>query len=288
MHLWAETMLELQNESLRLEILDPVADRVRLGNRFCWGGYVWQIHDSLHGSLLSGPEYPAEPADVFNGQGIPEILRHSVLLSGEPLTIEKGRGGLIIGVGQVNDRMAITKPCAWEIACSDRSVSFAAADAALGWGYELSRQLRLEGRSLTSGTTIRNTGTRTLPVHWFAHPFLPLNDGTLVCQLHFPATMTENPGFTLEDGFIRFRKPFRTFEENEFVLLGIEPGTPFDVTLSHPTLDAIRIHGDFTLARLPVWANGNTFSIEPSIHRSLEPGEFTAWSLTYEFRREIP
>ncbi|RKX35045.1 MAG: hypothetical protein DRP71_05125 [Verrucomicrobia bacterium] len=281
-------MLELKNDSLRLEILDPVNDRVRLGTRYCWGGYVWQIHDSLHGPLLSGPEYPSEPEDVFNGQGIPEVLRHSVLLSGELLTIEKGKGGLIVGVGQVDKGMEVTRPCTWKFKQSASSITFATGDAAHGWGYDLTRRLELDGRRLVSRTSIRNTGRRTLPIHWFAHPFFPLTDGTLVCQLHFPATMPENPGYTLEDGFIRFRKPFRTFEENEFVMLEIEPDRLFDTTLSHPALEAIRITGDFAPARLPIWANGNTFSIEPYVQRSLEPGEETDWSLTYEFRREIP
>ena len=281
-------MLELKNDSLRLEILDPVADRARLGTRYCWGGYVWQIHDSLHGPLLSGPEYPAEPEDVFNGQGIPEVLRYAVLLSGEPLTIESGKGGLVMGVGQVGDGMEITRPCVWKIRKTGPSITFATGDAAHGWGYDLTRCLELDGRRLVSRTTVKNSGRRTLPVHWFAHPFFPLTDGTLVCQLHFPATMPENPGYMLEDGFIRFKKAIRSIEEDEFVMLEIQPDTPFDATLSHPTLDGIRITGDFTLARLPIWANGNTFSIEPYIHRSQEPGEETEWSLTYEFRREIP
>lgn len=281
-------MLELKNDTLRVEILDPAADRARLGTRFCWGGYVWQIHDSLHGPVLAGPEYPAEPETVFNGQGIPEVLRYAVLLSGEPLTIEKGKGGLIMGVGRVDADLSITHPCDWTIETSDASITFRTRDAALGWGYELVRSLCLEGRRLTSQTTIRNTGKRTLPVHWFVHSFFPLTDGTLVCQLHFPARMPENPGFTLTDGCIQFVKPFRTFEDDAFVMLEIDPDTPFDATLSHPSLDGIRINGDFTLARLPVWANGNTFSIEPYIHRSLEPGEQTDWTLNYEFKREIP
>jgi hypothetical protein len=281
-------MLELKNKSLRLEILDPVADRARLGTRFCWGGYVWQVHDSLHGPVLAGPEFPAEPKDVFNGQGIPEVLRYAVLLSGEPLTIEKGNGGLIMGVGRVDADLLLAKPCAWAIETAESSINFQTRDTALGWGYALSRSLRLDGRRLTSQTTVRNTGERSLPVHWFAHPFFPLTGGSLVCQLHFPARIPENPGFTLEDGCIRFIRPFHTMKDDAFVMLEIDPGTPFDATLSHPRLDGIRIRGDFELARLPVWANGNTFSIEPYIHRNLEPGEETDWALTYEFRREIP
>jgi len=281
-------MLELQNHSLRLEILDPVEDRARLGTRYCWGGYIWQIHDSLHGALLSGPEYPAEPEDVFNGQGIPEVLRSNVLLSGVPLTIDPGEGGLIIGIGRVDGEREITRPCRWSIEQSKPSIAFGTTDESRGWGYELTRHLELKGRRLVSRTTINNTGSRTLPVHWFAHPFFPLTDGTLVCQLHFPATLPENPGYTLEDGFIRFRKPFLTFEENVFAMLEIEPDRAFDATVSHPALEAIRITGDFSPSDVPIWANGNTFSIEPYIFRSLEPGEETDWSLTYEFRREIP
>jgi hypothetical protein len=225
---------------------------------------------------------------VFNGQGIPEVLRYAVLLSGEPLTIETGRGGLILGVGRVDADLSIVEPCGWAIETSESSITFRTRDAALGWSYELTRTLRLEGRRLTSKTIVRNAGERILPLHWFAHPFFPLTDGTLVCQLRFPARLPENPGFTLEDGCIRFVRPFLTMKDDAFALMEIDPGTPFDATLSHPCLDGIRIRGDFDLARLPIWANGNTFSIEPYIHRSLRTGEETDWSLTYEFEREIP
>ena len=77
-------MLHLANAELTVDLLDPVAEHAHLGPRFCWGGYIWQIHDQHVGDLLTGPEWPKPDPVPRNGQGLPESFRHSTM-TGQPL-----------------------------------------------------------------------------------------------------------------------------------------------------------------------------------------------------------
>jgi outer membrane immunogenic protein len=95
-------MLTLTVNSLAVELLNPAdtGDRARLGTRYCWGGYIWQVHDQQAGPLLTGPEWPHPTPTPFNGQGLPESFRHTEFGTERPLMLENGRG-FILGVGEV-------------------------------------------------------------------------------------------------------------------------------------------------------------------------------------------
>ena len=56
------TSYYLGNDDLTVSILDPIADRERMGTRYCTGGYIFQAADRIHRYLMSGPTYP----DSFN------------------------------------------------------------------------------------------------------------------------------------------------------------------------------------------------------------------------------
>src|SRR6476661_8464504 len=108
-------MFELSNRALRVEVLDPVADSARLGPRYAWGGYVWQVHDRVAGPLLSGPEWPDTAPSAFNGQGLPESFRHRTL-EGKPLTW-RGEAGVALGAGELRadafGNATVITPCEW-------------------------------------------------------------------------------------------------------------------------------------------------------------------------------
>ena len=118
-------MLSLSLNSLSVDLLNPAdaRDRGRMGTRYCWGGYIWQVYDQQAGPLLTGPEWPDPSPTPFNGQGLPESFRHTELGTDRALMLEDGRG-FIIGIGEVapNDagESAVTKPCQWSVTRSAR------------------------------------------------------------------------------------------------------------------------------------------------------------------------
>lgn len=110
-------MLSLANRTLRVELLDPADDAARRGPRYCRGGYIWQVHDATRGPLVSGPEFPHPAPTPFNGQGLPESLRHRTR-DGRPLTW-RGSEGLGIGIGRLaagnGNEVRLEEPCAWTV-----------------------------------------------------------------------------------------------------------------------------------------------------------------------------
>ncbi len=283
-------MLTLSLNSLSVDLLNPAdaRDRARMGTRYCWGGYIWQVNDEHAGPLLSGPEYPAELSPTpFNGQGAPESFRHAEFGSDKPLILENGRG-FIIGIGEVapgnGDDLVVTKPCSWSVTRSAAAIDFYTVQAGGKYGCRLSRRIALEGRSLTSFTKIVNTGTVPLPVHWFAHPFFALTDGLISCGLPRSWDMAENPGFGFDgERRLGMLRRFKDKLDGHFQQLVVGPKTPLRAAVSHPRLSKVFFSTDFTPDQCPVWGNSNTWSIEPYITAELALGATRSWTLTYEF-----
>jgi hypothetical protein len=286
-------MIELRNETLSIDILDPVKDRHLLGTRYCWGGYIWQVSDNQKGPLLSGPDYPSPKPLAFNGQGLPEVLRHSVLFSGKPLTWEKDEG-LIMGVGRVQrvgkddpktpepEGLTITEPAPWIIEQWENEIIFSTQGSFEKWVYQLERRISLNGRVITSETTLKNKGQETLPLHWFAHPFFAYTDGFATCKFHSPISMKDNVGFHLSSGLFSTKKRF-IGEDNHFEMMELPEETNLDVTISHPLIQDIRFSTNFALSMLPIWAGEATISIEPYMVTEISPGKEKKWKLTYQF-----
>ena len=282
-------MLTLENPSLAVDLLDPAdpADRARLGTRYCWGGYVWQVRSAAAGPLLAGPEWPEPRPLPFNGQGLPESFRHAELGTGRPLLLEDRRG-FIIGIGEVApddaNELAVTAPCRWTVTRSAGTVEFCTGQSGGGYACQLTRRLTLAGRTLTSATTLANTGARTLPLHWFAHPFFALADRQLTCGLPVGWGLADNPGFALDAAHrLTFKRRFQHQHDGHFEHLQIAPGTLLRAAVSHPRLSAIVFTTDFTPDLCPVWGNSNTWSIEPYLTSELAPGAQRAWQLQYDF-----
>jgi len=282
-------MLALANGVLRVELLDPAdpRDRAHLGLRYCWGGYIWQVNDVAAGPLVAGPEWPEKNPSPFNGQGLPESFRHAEFGTGRPLIIENAQG-FIIGIGDVARNMAgaldITTPCPWSVTASQNSIEFCTEQAGHDFACQLTRRIALTGRTLTSSTRLANLGDRPLPLHWFAHPFFTLHDRLITCGLPATWDMAANPGYEFDDQHrLSFKRRFRDRDDGHFEQLIVGRDTPLRAELSHPHLTGLVFSTDFTPDSCPVWANSNTWSIEPYLATDLAPGTDRAWSLTYEF-----
>lgn len=277
-------MREIAHGDLRAEILDPVADRARLGARYAWGGFIWQVHHRLAGPLLTGPEWPGASPIPFNGQGLPESFRHKTR-DGRPL-MWRGERGLALGAGElatVGGQLQVVAPCEWtltEFACGIR---FRTRQDALGWSYQLERTIECVGHELRSSTRLTNLGSSLLQLEWFAHPFFALTEGLIEMQLPPATRLPENPGFSLVDGRLRQKRRFVGKDDGHFDVLTLPAGEPLRCRLSHPRLAGIEFATSFVPTECVIWGNGNTFSIEPYLALSIEPGATENWHLTYDF-----
>lgn len=281
-------MLHLANDELTIDLLDPAADQARLGPRFCWGGFIWQVHDAKLGPLLTGPEWPAVEPQPRNAQGLPESFRHSTT-AGEPLLWD-GPVGLAPGAGvlgrDAKGAVVVTQPCLWRREAGATRAVFRTEQHIGSWSYALERTVELIDRRVISRSRLLNRAATPLKLEWFAHPFFALQaDGKLRARLSAGATLPTNPGFELTGGGLAFRRAFRGADDGHLVHLTLPDGRTFEATLAHPKLDAVTFRTDFPPFKCVLWANGNTLSFEPFLALDLAPGESREWGLTYDFAR---
>ena len=279
-------MLTLANAELTVDLLDPAADHARLGPRFCWGGYIWQVHDRHLGPLLTGPEWPEINPLPHNGQGLPESFRHSTT-TGEPLLWD-GATGLAPGAGALGrdptGTISVTTPCAWRIDLHATCAVFRSEQSVGRWSYALERTVELHGRQLVSRSRLTNRGAAPLTLEWFAHPFFALqSDGLLRVTLPEGTRLPENPGYLLTGRELTLRRAFSGVHGGHLEHLGLPADRFFAAGLSHPRLDGVRFATDFAPLKCVLWANGNTLSLEPFLALHLGPGESSKWTLTYDF-----
>jgi hypothetical protein len=279
-------MLHLANTDLQVDLLDPGVDRAQLGPRFCWGGYIWQVHDRSVGLLLSGPEWPRANPQPHNGQGLPESFRHSTT-SGEPL-LWNGAIGLAPGGGALardnQGDIIVTEPCSWKVDVEPERAVFRTAQKVADWSYALERAIELEGRQVRSRSRLTNHGTAPLVLQYFAHPFFALDlNGLVKVTVPTGTQLAENPGYLLSGRDLTLRRSFVGTNNGHLDHLLLPAETPLVATLSHPKLTELRFTTDFVSFKCVVWANANTLSLEPFLALDLAPGESCEWTLTYDF-----
>ena len=280
-------MIELANADLRLELLDPEADRDRLGPRFCGGGFIWQVRNHHGNPLLSGPEWPNPAPSAFNGQGLPESFRHRTL-DGRPLTW-RGDVGVALGAGELRvtpeGNVQLVTPCRWEITRAPDAIAFTTNHDAAGFHYSVVRRIELDGCTIRSRTWLTNLSSTTpLELEWFAHPFFPLVDGVARAEITPDAILPDNPGFALRNGLLTQHRRFTSPSDGHMDRgLRLPPDRPFQATLAHSSLTQLTFETSFVPSACVIWGNDRTFSFEPYLALNLAPGAIQEWSLTYRF-----
>ncbi|MSU23831.1 MAG: hypothetical protein EXS32_08415 [Opitutus sp.] len=290
-------MLHLANRELALDLLDPAdaADRARQGWRYCWGGYIWQVHDAKLGPLVSGPSYPSPTPITYDGQGLPESFRHTRRNNNTRLTWNNDIG-LAIGAGvialnpnknvPIPESVTLTEPCQWTVTPSTDHIVFQTRQAAAGFSYELSRKIELRDRTITSFTQLTNVGDAPLALEWFAHPFWALTGGRARAVLPAGTTIPDNPGFAVAaDGALTFQRPFTAPRDNQFALLALPRDRELNVTVDHPKLSRVTFAASFVPVECPIWANSHTVSVEPYLALNLAPGETRHWHVRHGFEK---
>ena len=284
-------MLSLANDSLRVDLLDPIADLARLGPRFCCGGFIWQVHDPIAGPLLSGPEGAELNPEPFNGHGLPESFRDRSRIGEKWLW--QGSEGLAPGVGKlgrINGAVAIVEACFWHIDAQPTRVEFRTRHQAAGYACEVTRMVELDGRVLRSQSRILNLSEQPMRFEWFAHPFFALGENaSLHAELPPNASLPVDSGFELDDRLLTPSRKYIGKDDGAFALLEGVTDTKLEITIDHPRLSGgIQFSTDFAMSECPIWMNGFTFSIEPYQVLDLAPGAHRDWQLTYAFGDASP
>lgn len=289
-------MLTLANDQLVVSVLDPVADRSRLGSRYCTGGYVYGVADRRLGVITSGPGYPSEEfPPVFDGQGLPEAFPSQLWVGKDPNASRRdlptpGTTMLVVGVGLVTApapeklrEMPVDEFCEWKISQSGSTLRMETTQAYAGWQFELSRKLRLLNRTLVSETRLVNTGHDEVPFSWFPHPFFPNPNGEC-CKFNRKLTISENPGYELlPSGFVGIKTDHPWDRRGHVLILEHEGNAPLVTLQRHPTLGLLAATCSYVPDFFVIWGNCNTFSFEPYLTETVAPGAEATWSITYDF-----
>jgi len=282
-------MYTLRNDGLEIAILDPVADRERLGTRYCTGGYIFSITDAKLGDLMSGPTYP-DSFNIFDGQGIPDSFNLSPLLAGpaprhphQPLPeTPRDALALVLGIGVCDlDSSTVVEWCDWTVDASESTIKFSTHHAFRGYRVDLVRTVSLLGRTVRSWTQVRNGG-RPIAIRWFPHPFYPHPETDELVKFNILVSFPDNPGYLMApSGFIS-RKGW-PWQMGPYQALDHAATTNLVVMQKHPKLGLVGATCSYVPGFFPIWGNANTFSWEPFHERGLAPGQEAAWWIDYEF-----
>lgn len=268
-------MYTLNNDVLEVSVLDPVADRGRMGPRYCTGGYIFQI-SAEQGPLLSGPTYP-ESFNWFDGQGIPDSFAHGALRSAETPSSQ----ALVPGIGLCDtSARTVLEYCDWTVHAEAQQIRFRTTHDWENYSFGLERTVSLSGRVVRSHTRIENRGARHVPVSWFPHPFYPLPAGEALCSLPAPVEVAPDSTYSVgSDGYLRCRD----LSALQAVSVRCNESGPLTVLQRHPVLGLVAARYSFSATHIVVWGNTNTFSFEPYLDQTVGRGTSLEWLAEYHF-----
>jgi hypothetical protein len=286
-------MFHLEQSGIRIAILDPIADRARLGSRYCVGGYVWQATDSVKGDIFSGPKFPDPNPSPFDGQGCPEVFE--IALGQQNALV--GEEVYVIGVGRVlresavkpfhvRNNFTVVEFTPWEVNLTAASCVMKSRQTFQNWDLQLTRSISLESRTLVSTTSVQNFGSTDLPLRWFAHPFFPhagFASTRFSVECDLIRYLPDIGGFRFNASGYLERIPEYAWKSGGFQLLNLPFGFPMTFQQKHPWLGEIEVDCRFPVAWLPVWSNDRTISLEPYHHTLLKSSAQTEWSIRYAF-----
>jgi hypothetical protein len=285
-------MLYLKNNTLTVEVLDPIKDQHLLGSRYCTGGYIWQVIHKEFGALLSGPFYPQPVPPTFDGQGFPEVFE-----SAAPDADHKDVGAsvLVPGVGIVKKSSPIVpfhsrnnpdviRFCSWETSISPNSIVMKTMQTLDNFQCLIKREITLIDLEIISRTSFICSGTPSFNLSWFAHPFFPLNADFRCCRFSIPAGHLSNDAFFLDEnsGILKIQPSF-DYSKSSFTLLDIPSGNIITIDQFHPSIAKVTVTANFPVSKMPVWTNKNTFSFEPYFQTCLKENLESTWMMRYHF-----
>jgi hypothetical protein len=269
-------MFSIRNNSLEVSILDPVEDHALLGTRYCTGGYIFQVTDSVQGALLSGPTYP-DSFNTYDGQGIPDAFNRA------PLTTAGEQDVLIPGIGLCDlEKDKVSEKCTWSVTQEDFLIRFSTHHIFGEHNLTVERKVSLSGRTIRSATTVSNSGNTSIPIRWFPHPFFPQPETVELCRFNAPVFLPDNEGYGFaRSGFICRRG--KTWNRDYYQAVNHEAHSNLYVLQRHPKLGLVAGACSYIPTFLPIWGNERTFSWEPYMECTIAVGQEKHWHIDYIF-----
>ena len=271
-------MFSIKNDSLEVQILDPVTDKDRLGIRYCTGGYIFQVVDQNVGNLMSGPTFP-DQFNWFDGQGIPDAFNLGPL---QNPSLDQHHA-LILGIGICHlPSKTIAEPCDWTIQREATSVTFSTHHQYDLFEIKLQRTLTLHERTIRSATRVENLGGNLLPMRWFPHPFYPHPTGHQLFRVNASIDPIAHPAYELGPGEYLYRKAW-PWQQGHFLPLNHHANANLAIVQSHPKLGLIGAMSSYIPNFFAVWGNQHTISWEPYLERTVGPAQAFSWWMDYMF-----
>ena len=270
------------------------------GTRFDWSGAIASLR--WNGHEYFGPWF--ERHDPLLHDGITGPVEEFQAGDSSVGYAEAASGGtfLRIGVGHVRkpDEPAYRRFGTYEIVDAGAWAIERAADSLTfvhtlgdgnGYAYVYRKTLRLTGDTLVLEHALRNTGRKRIETSVYNHNFFTI-DGKPTApaiSVGFPFAPTPTrrlePLASLNGSTLGFSRELASGETVFTELQGFgKTAADYDFTLAHAeTRAAVRIRADRPLTRLIFWSAARTVCPEPYVDASVDPGETSTWTITYDF-----
>lgn len=266
------------------------------GTRFDWAGSIASL-------TWNGHSYFGKWFDVYNPKTHDATMGPVEEFSSVGYDEAKvGEPFVRIGVGAVRKidepsygqfkTYDIVDPGVRTLTTTASSVVFTHALSGVGgYGYEYRKIVRLSGHTLTIEHHLKNTGTKTIATSVYEHNFYMLDNQptgpstTITFPFDVTATGTLNGLIETRGRTIAYLQELQDKQSLYTELKGYgTTARDYDIRVeNHRTRAAVHQTADRPLSKLVLWSPRSTVCPEAYVDIRVEPGQETAWTITYEF-----
>ncbi|ALM06605.1 hypothetical protein SB49_01335 [Sediminicola sp. YIK13] len=285
----------LRNDLLELQIYLPTENYV--GSRFDWTGKITTV--TFNKTAITGVERTDIKAGEHMGKGFYNEFGIDSPLGFEGTEI--GDWFHKIGVGLIRkdsdtydfQRAYEVQPAEFKVTKNDTKISITCTSRLHNdYGYVLHKEIELLSNGFRIGYRLRNTGKKCIETSEYNHNFLKVDKDLIGCNYHLKFSFSLQP-----DHFGETVNPERkvVLGKSDFSFLGTPKEQFFFSNLSggqsvpaqwellnNSSKIGIRETGNFPTHSINLW--GWTHVISPELFHSisLQAGQVTEWTRTYE------
>lgn len=214
------------------------------------------------------------------------------------LKAKEGESFLRLGIGKMTRekeiiffmRDAAYEPLTMEMESTANSALFRVESQRInGYAYEETRQVLLEGNTLTVKASFKNVGEKAIKVMEYNHNFVAINAlpvgkkySLLLPCVKDVAAISPDTGLTAIDGGVTWKsKPRKNFFSAEMPAV---KSKGYSWLLKHEdTTASVSETDDFKPKHITVWGTGHCISTEVFYPLNAKPGETKEWTRTWTF-----